>query len=48
MGLNPGGKVLEESGLREGVITGSQSSYKDLGWWISPVSGSVISIVCPA
>jgi len=31
MGLNPRGEVLGEGGLRKGVITGSQSSYKDLG-----------------
>jgi hypothetical protein len=30
MGLNPGGEILREGGLRKGIITGSQSCNKDL------------------
>jgi len=31
MRLNPGGKILAEGGLSEGVVTGPQGSHKDLG-----------------
>jgi hypothetical protein len=36
MGLNPGGEILRESGLRKGVIAGSQSGHKDLGFMDLP------------
>ena len=30
MGLNPGGEILREGGLRKGIIAGSKGSHKDL------------------
>jgi hypothetical protein len=39
VGLNPGGKILGDSGLSKGVIACSQSGYKDLGFGDDPGRG---------
>jgi hypothetical protein len=36
VGLNPGGKILGEGSFDKGVIAGSQSGYKDLGFMNLP------------